>query len=139
MWQVIQHWNLKRTTNGQIMTGQEMQKVGFRKITLKMFVNIFIVKNSRYFWHFIFWGCFVFLFRQYLTRELTWHKSIFHKALKDGIIAFCYFLFERASVLLWMLSAKQGNQHLFNIFGLSTPIVLCQWLFANYLNSQALK
>jgi len=38
-----------------------------------------------------------------------------------------------------MLSAKQGNHHLFNIFGLSTPIVVCQCLFANYLNSQALK
>jgi len=25
------------------------------------------------------------------TRELIWHKSIFHKDLKDGIIAFCFF------------------------------------------------
>ena len=30
---------------------------------------------------------FVCLFRLYLTREFIWHKSIFHKALKDGIIA----------------------------------------------------
>ena len=30
------------------------------------------------------WVC---LFRQYLTREFIWHKSIFHKALKD----YCYF------------------------------------------------
>ena len=32
----------------------------------------------------------LFLFQRYLTRELIWHKSIFHKALKDGIIAICY-------------------------------------------------
>ena len=47
----------------------------------------------------------------FLTKELIWHlKSIFQKAHKDGIIAFCYLKnLERASVSLLMLSAKQRN------------------------------
>ena len=57
--------------------------------------------------------CAFCLFRRYLTRELIWHTLIFHKALKDRIIAFLAFSFsffrERASVSLLMLSAKQGN------------------------------
>ena len=41
-------------------------------------------------------------------------KSIFHKALKVGIIV----IWERACVFLLMLSAKQGNYwyHCFNVF-----------------------
>ena len=41
------------------------------------------------------------LFRRYLTRELIWHNQTF----KDGIVA----IWERASISLLMLSAKQGN------------------------------
>ena len=52
----------------------------------------------------------VCLFRRYLTRELIWHKSIFHKALKDGIIVILRFAFwERSDVSLLMLSTKQEN------------------------------
>jgi len=36
---------------------------------------------------------YICLFRHCLTREVIWHKSIFHKALEDGIIAiFIHFL-----------------------------------------------
>jgi len=42
--------------------------------------------------------------------DLIVYKWIFHKALKDGIFAICYFQkFERASISFLMLSAKQVN------------------------------
>jgi len=42
-----------------------------------------------------------------MMRELIWHKSIIHKALKDGNL-FIYFL-EIDSVSLLLFSLKQGK------------------------------
>ena len=47
--------------------------------------SLFTIRSSA-----IFIFATVCLFWRYLTRELIWHKSIFHKALKDDIIAFWY-------------------------------------------------
>ena len=46
----------------------------------------------------VYFTLYIFKFRHFLTREFIWQKSIFHKALKYGIIAFCYLLFEKEPV-----------------------------------------
>ena len=69
------------------------------------------------------------LFRRYLTRELIKYMSIFHKALKDGIIAIL--LFE-----CWVLN-KGTIGTIFNVFGITQsgiePRTLHQYRFTKAL------
>ena len=55
--------------------------------------------------------CFFYLlFQRYLTREYIWHESIFHKALKDGIVAFCNLILEKVPVFPFSCSVlNKGN------------------------------
>ena len=81
----------------------------------------------------------LFLFRWYLTRELTWHNSIFHKALKDEIIT--TFLkrsfLERACVPVLLRSTKQGNYWYHLFFHLKYNMVL--WLSRAHLGVHGLR
>ena len=67
--------------------------------------------------------CLFYLFRRYLTRELTWYMPIFHKALKDDI-AFC---FGYLIVPLLMWSVEQGN-HSYHLFSYMTQSFSGDWI-----------
>ena len=62
---------------------------------------------------------FVCLFWPYLTRELIWHESIFHKALKDGIFfIFFIFLYIKRGFLWTTYLHNDVKCDSFNYFGL---------------------